>query len=230
MRFKKGIIPWNKGTHKSSKKKYYCKICRTEITKRAVKYGLGMCKSCSHKKENGFIPREWSKEQKENLSKSCQGRPSGFKGHRHTDKVKKLLSEQRIGVKHPELCGNNNPSKRLEVREKMSQTRKGRKLTEEWKKNLSKSMIGKNKGDKSGLWKGGITPEHVKIREDLKIWSKLILQRDNYTCQNCGQIGGRLEAHHIKEFSKYPQLRKVLSNGITLCKNCHKKLHKNYNF
>ena len=38
----------------------------------------------------------------------------------------------------------------------------------------------------------------------------------------CGQVGGYLEADHIKPFSLYPELRFELSNGRTYCKPCHK--------
>lgn len=53
---------------------------------------------------------------------------------------------------------------------------------------------------------------------------KNVLERDNFTCQICSSKVD-LEVHHIKEYSKYPNLRTCLSNGITLCKSCHKKIH-----
>jgi 5-methylcytosine-specific restriction endonuclease McrA len=77
-------------------------------------------------------------------------------------------------------------------------------------------------------WKGGITSENHRIREstDYKHWIRAVFIRDNFTCQKCGKKGGKLNAHHIKKFSKYPKLRLVADNGITLCETCHKKQHK----
>lgn len=50
-----------------------------------------------------------------------------------------------------------------------------------------------------------------------------VFQRDNFTCQGCKQRGGRLHAHHILAFSQFPEHRFDVSNGLTLCKECHKK-------
>lgn len=54
-------------------------------------------------------------------------------------------------------------------------------------------------------------------------WRVAVFERDDYTCQDCGQRGGRLQAHHIKPYKAYPELRHVLANGLTLCVDCHKK-------
>jgi len=79
-------------------------------------------------------------------------------------------------------------------------------------------------------WKGGITPENHKIRESkaYKDWIKKVFNRDNWTCQICGKKGGKLHAHHIKPFAKYPELRLETSNGITFCEKCHITWHKNH--
>ena len=95
--------------------------------------------------------------------------------------------------------------------------------------NLSR-RCGPRKGRKGSLgnnWRGGISSENQIIRgsEENTNWRLTILESDNFTCVSCGQTGGYLHVHHILMFSKYPQMRFVLENGVTLCKNCHRKLH-----
>lgn len=77
-------------------------------------------------------------------------------------------------------------------------------------------------------YKGGITPENKTIRNSKKMayWRSDVFERDKFTCQKCFQIGGELNAHHIKYFSEYPELRFDVNNGITLCKSCHIEIHK----
>ena len=57
-------------------------------------------------------------------------------------------------------------------------------------------------------------------------WRMNVFDRDGFTCQLCGQVGGKLNAHHIKPYAKYPELRLDVNNGITLCERCHRALHK----
>ena len=105
----------------------------------------------------------------------------------------------------------------------------------------SRICAGKIKKEQSN-WKGGITLLRHSIRTNFKSrqWRSDVFTRDNFTCQECGQIGGRLNAHHRKSFSSILQYYEIttleealeceelwnINNGITLCKKCHKKLHK----
>ena len=56
-------------------------------------------------------------------------------------------------------------------------------------------------------------------------WRTSVFERDNYTCQSCNESGGKLEAHHIRPWALYPEFRYEVSNGVTLCAKCHKRIH-----
>lgn len=74
-------------------------------------------------------------------------------------------------------------------------------------------------------YKDGRTPINNIIRNcsDYNQWRDAIFKRDYYTCRDCGKRGGYLEAHHLKSFSEYPELRFNTNNGKTLCLECHRK-------
>lgn len=61
---------------------------------------------------------------------------------------------------------------------------------------------------------------------EYKLWRKAIFERDDYTCQVCGQRGVKLNAHHKKPYAYFPDLRYSIDNGITLCISCHQKVHR----
>jgi len=88
--------------------------------------------------------------------------------------------------------------------------------------------IHSHRGEKHWNWKGGITPENQTERSSkrYKKWVEAIFVRDNYTCRSCNKRGRRLNAHHIKAFAKHPELRLEITNGITLCVDCHRALHR----
>lgn len=58
-----------------------------------------------------------------------------------------------------------------------------------------------------------------------KLFRSMVRKRDGYRCRmpGCG-VKTRLQVHHIKPWSANAALRYDPSNGITLCKNCHKKI------
>lgn len=58
-----------------------------------------------------------------------------------------------------------------------------------------------------------------------KSWRKRVYARDKFRCQMPGCSSGRsLNAHHIKRWADYPQLRYFAGNGITLCRACHERI------
>ncbi len=67
----------------------------------------------------------------------------------------------------------------------------------------------------------------LRFSEDYKRWRYDVFLRDGFTCLDCGDSkGGNLHAHHIKPFAEFPELRLEISNGATLCEDCHEKRHR----
>lgn len=63
-----------------------------------------------------------------------------------------------------------------------------------------------------------------------KDWRTKVYKRDKFSCQfpksrtKCGKKR-RLQAHHIKKWSKAAILRYDVDNGITLCRECHESIN-----
>ena len=79
-------------------------------------------------------------------------------------------------------------------------------------------------GERNPNWQGGITEKNKLARNcaSYRDWRNAVFVCNNYTCQICGTRGGRLHVDHIKSFARYPDLRFNVSNGRTLCVECHK--------
>jgi 5-methylcytosine-specific restriction endonuclease McrA len=61
-------------------------------------------------------------------------------------------------------------------------------------------------------------PQYEQFRKD-------VLKRDHRKCQMPGcKARTSLQVHHIRKWSHASALRYDTSNGITLCKNCHKSI------
>jgi hypothetical protein len=84
-----------------------------------------------------------------------------------------------------------------------------------------------NLGSKRWNWKGGVTPDRVRLRTslDMKLARESCFERDDYTCRSCAQRGGQLNAHHIWPFQRFPEWKYEVWNLLTLCKRCHDAFH-----
>lgn len=144
-----------------------------------------------------------------------------------SEKTKRKISKS--------LKGKNTWAKGRTVlkstKEKLSKAHMGRKLPEKTKQKMREYHRKHNKpffskcGKDNPNWKGGINPINKSIRNSLeyKRWRQSVFIRDNFTCKDCQVRGRDLEAHHLLLFSKFPQFRFDVWNGITLCKKCHNK-------
>lgn len=109
---------------------------------------------------------------------------------------------------------NDNPMSNPEVAKRMGDTVRGRPSYERTMEHRLKQREMKL-GEKNPRYKGGHRPGY------LKLWGKTrkeALERDKYTCQECGSTE-RLEVHHIIPYLESED--DSLENLVTLCKTCH---------
>jgi len=114
----------------------------------------------------------------------------------------------------------------VETNKKISQSMMGHKISEATKSRIREKLLGENNPN----WKGGLysRPLNGCKGSTYRNWRKDVFKRDDFTCQMCEQVGGKLHAHHIKSWIKHPKLRFDVTNGLTLCEKCHKNLHSLY--
>lgn len=160
-----------------------------------------------------------------------KGNFSWAKNHKHTKEALEKMGKTWFEKGH---------IMSQDVRGKISNTLKG-KRPKNWSAAIKRAAeVNKTlKGEKSHLWQGGITPKNTAIRNSFKYKEimKKMKERDNYTCQICGEHGGRLHTDHypisfatiIKTYN-IKSLEDALNceamwderNLRTLCVNCHK--------
>lgn len=107
----------------------------------------------------------------------------------------------------------------------------GMKMDKEYRKKLSDAHLGQIP------WNLGKKYISQKTRDDSTCisrngfkaneWRQLVLERDNFTCQDCGCANEdkKLHAHHIIKWDDNIELRFDINNGLTLCTKCHNKIH-----
>lgn len=157
---------------------------------------------------------------REKISKTLTGFKRPPFSAEHKEKIRIARKNQKMSEENKKKLAERMKGNKYKVGSTMSEENKA-------KARLRKSNLGKtNKhwiGTKNPNWKGGITDKVMQIRHslDMKIWRRKVYERDDFTCLMCSQFGVYLNAHHIQTFSKYPERRFDINNGITLCVPCH---------
>lgn len=86
-------------------------------------------------------------------------------------------------------------------------------------------------GNGNPRWREDLSDAEREQGRDTKenhLWVKAILSRDDYTCATCSVRGGRLAAHHLDGWDWCAEKRYEISNGVTLCIQCHNSFHSRY--
>ncbi|WP_455793600.1 HNH endonuclease [Clostridium butyricum] len=88
-------------------------------------------------------------------------------------------------------------------------------------------------GEKHFNWNFDLTEEERNQKRKYSEYTefvKKVLKRDNYTCKCCDKHTNNAEVHHLDGYDWCKQKRTDETNGITLCKTCHKNFHTIYGY
>ena len=164
-----------------------------------------------------------SKEAREKMSQSHLGKT-------HSTQVVGLMRVNNVGEKNP-MFGrtySHTSEIRFQISESLSGENSywfGRQLSDEHRNLLRLAKL----GDKSSLWRGGISllPYPFEFNDELK---EKIRLRDGYRCRVCGipqmECILPLAVHHID----YDKENLAELNLISLCHSCHGKTNHNRDF
>ena len=120
--------------------------------------------------------------------------PTGVYKHKpHSDNTKEKMSQTSKKVGKGKWMKNRKWSKEL--------------IKKRWETRYSRVYPRKFK-----------TSEKKHLDTKYKYWMLEVKKRDNWKCRLLSSdCNGRLESHHIFNWIDYPELRYVITNGITLC-------------
>lgn len=197
-------------------------FCSMECRKRVVKKDCSVCNKT-------YEVEKWRSKIKKTCSKEC-GRKLVKKRNENkkksncvTCKQEFIMSNASKGLYCSRECYWNNSYKR-----------KGEHKCQDCGNHISKVKRVKRCFMCSSLNKIGENhPRWIMDRNRLKKhdrrgdsayceWRRQVWLRDNFTCKiDNPDCSGRLEAHHILRWSKFPELRYEVNNGITLCASHH---------
>lgn len=182
-------------------------------------------KTDEHRRKLGIsnLGKFVSEETREKIRKANLGKKHSEETRKKMSDAQKRRSEKKGGAIYyknmPDclVCGKKLTAKKS----KYCCKHKGTEIPMERRLKISRA----NRGSKSYLWKGGVTPLNSKIRHSMeyKLWRESVFKRDDWTCVFCKVRGDTLNADHIKPFAYFPELRFDINNGRTLCVPCHKK-------
>lgn len=203
--FKKGKIPWNKGT-KGLMPTPWNK--GTEMPKETKMKVSEKCKEIWAKRESPV----------KCFKKGCKTWNKGLKGYNAGEKNSFWKGGETEFI--CEFCGNKFKSygkRKFCSRNCKDKSSIGKISPKKGKPNYEM------RGENHPRWKGGIGRHDLERKRFESVeWRRKIFARDGYKCAEC-ESKKEIQAHHIKRWCDYPELRYEMDNGITLCKLCHSR-------
>lgn len=196
-------------------------IILKSISQYAKKNKLYTCKECGHKRnaEAQFIDTE-------EIKIRCEKVGLAYVNHYYVKEKRTTYVECLCKCDEP-LTATLNDILQYGKKDKIYSCEKcGRKRTSEKLKGMPKEYC---RGEKNPNYNPDLTDEDRADRRtnlQYKEWQYKVKEKANFTCDICGDNrGGNLESHHLNAHSIYKEKRYDVSNGVCLCKHCHKEFH-----
>lgn len=195
--------------------KYCCTECKPQSKSKRIKT---TCSYCS--KEVEVIPSKVNKYPTHYCSIECK--------NKHYGELHKGVNNSRFSKIKVKCytCGNEF----LKVKSQFDKYKFNFCSKDCQKKGYKKLLTGENNPNYNFNRSDDERDKHRNIN-GYNEWIRKVFERDNYTCQCCGDNrGGNLNAHHKFNYSEHKKLRTDINNGITLCESCHIDFHKLYGY
>ena len=222
------VITLKNGKHRTTYR-YYCDSCSADRGYHLMdsRKSKQLCKTCSYAVRSQRIIQ--SNKEPHDGSWIWQYRSSGKRYKKFIATCSSCGKDRGYQCKKDSyrLCGDCSLQKNTGMWSKGHVPwNKGKKLSKEYsiKNSCAQRQIEikdfdcftthKNDKDRSILKKSNL---HIEC-----------FKKADYTCQVCSTKGVTLNAHHLNNFAQYEDQRFILENLVCLCKQCHKKIHKEY--
>jgi hypothetical protein len=206
-------MPWPKGRPRPQTREAIDKMIASWTPERRRRQAEVMTRV----NKNG-APRPWSKPH----------RAKGLSAE-HRAKIGYAFAGRRLS---PAQCAQRKAAWTPELRDYFAALAAKRVWTPAMRANLGASKRGRPivalRGARHYAWKGGVTPERQRARQALEygLWRRAVMARDRFRCRRCGASPGKMVAHHVRAFARFPELRYDVANGMTLCRPCHRLVHR----
>lgn len=145
-------------------------------------------------------------------------------GHTVSKEAREKISKAFKGKNYEEIMGEETANRRKKEMKEMFTGEGNPFYNKKHNEETRKIMSEKKQLENHPKWKG---VGYMCYYE--KIWRKQVRKRDNYVCMVCGLHQEKskvvLPVHHIN----YDKTLNVMENGISLCCECHGRIHNTFN-